>query len=1247
MKLVTANHLESWSDSLTARADLPGIVAALIRASCPRLGSYRFPNGDTSQAHGFDGVAEVVEGTLFVPAGTSIWEFGAGKNYEAKATEDYAKRTSQVSPEERSKQSFFFVTSRIWHGGPTVWEKQRAGDGWLQVKALDAVSFEHWLADYPAVALPLARQLSIIPPNGVRTVAQLWDDYRFAFAPPIKEELLLAGREERAKRLCDALTTGLRSLSKWQADSPLEAAAFVAAAIMRADPEVSRFLRAKTLFLETAEAAQIMPTTSPFIFILPPAAGRVAAALARTNQVILVLGGDDRATEAESLERMKTTEFAAGLKAMDIHDEEAFRLAVTCGRSLTVLSRLKSSGIIPLPKWHNDPKLVPMALAGGWNASNEQDRAVIAKLCNTTYDKVDVEARRLAAMGDAPLDLEGSIWTLRSPWDAFTLLGSLVDTASQQRLSEACLEVFSERDRTLDEPDDARPLIRMRGADFQHSEWLRRGLARTLLLISGLHEAAGFKLTDRTAEQYVDSVVGSLPKLAEDVGVLASLKSEFPRFAEAAPHPLASTLERVLEGDPQKWVPVIFRDQKDQAWWGSTSSPHTYFLWALETMAWNPAFLLRATSVLMTLAEFDPGGRLANRPLHSLRDIFLAWRPNTYASLEERIAILRSICRKRPRVGLQLALSLLPVAYDHSGGTAKPRLRDFGDAQSKPTTVRDMQEAYRQYADLAVELAGTDIAGLTALVENLPQFDSETRDRVGAAIRGAADRVGADAMFPVWSKLRDLIQRHRYFQEANWALRPEQLKPFEELRDAIRPSDPIRQIQWLFDEYVQREGSPKKTDYIGEANRDRAEALRGLLEAQGISAVLELAKAAKLPHFVGIALAESGATLDVLKEALTLAIAPNSATNLDFPMALSAVAHDLHGTPWDRWIADLAIKLEPATATNLILRWTDSRATWDFIGQQSIEIQKDYWTRKPVFRPASPEDQLFAYTKYTEVGRFTAILDMVAYHEDLLLTAQCVETLQGLMHELSQEPRKMQHVQYEVVHMIQALQKRDDVDLGQLAALEYQYLPMLEFQAQPTALHQLLGTSAEFFMSVIRDAFAPASGEKEATTEERRLRARLAYRLLQSISSVPGFAPGTADIEHLRSWISEARTLAKKADRAVITDQQIGQILAYAPNDSEDGAWPAKPIRGLIEEFAAPEIEKGIAISRFNQRGSYSKALYDGGNQERGLAAQYRSWAQHTTGWPRTSSVLRTIADDWEFHAQRADSEAQLDQLRD
>ena len=72
----------------------------------------------------------------------------------------------------------------------------------------------------------------------------------------------------------------------------------------------------------------------------------------------------------------------------------------------------------------------------------------------------------------------------------------------------------------------------------------------------------------------------------------------------------------------------------------------------------------------------------------------------------------------------------------------------------------------------------------------------------------------------------------------------------------------------------------------------------------------------------------------------------------------------------------------------------------------------------------------------------------------------------------------------------------------------------------------------------------------------------------------------------------------------------------------------SKAIRDVIEELAAEEIERGIAVSRFNQRGAFSKALYDGGQQERGLASQYRAWAEATSNWPRTSALLRQIADE-------------------
>ncbi len=1247
VNLISANHLEQWADTLSGRSDLPGLVATLIRASAPSIEGYRFPSGDASQTHGFDGIADVLEGALFVPSGRSVWEFGAGKNYKTKATEDYKKRTEQLTAAERERkdQSFIFVTPRVWHTDLAGWESERKDDGWKSVRIIDAIGLETWLSENPAVAYPFAVQLGLMPPSGVQTVEQFWEEYRASFKPALSTDLLLTGREQLQKLVCDGMSTGVANLTRWKADSAMEAAAFIAACVLAAEPELSRFLISKTLFIETDDAVRRLPSTNHSNLICFPTASKVGSVRSQTNQVLLVFGNGERADSAQVLERLNTRDFASGLRSMGVDEEEAFRLAVTCGRSLTVLSRIKASGLKPLPIWHDDIDLIPLSLAGAWDATNEHDRAVIEQLCDKPYDSVDAAARRFASIPDAPIDLEGTVWAMRSPTDAFTLLGRLINSATQARLRRACVDVFSETDRTLDLPDEQRPAVPTRGADFKHSEWLRRGLATTLLLISGLHEAAEFRVIERSPERYVDDVVEAMIGLPANSKLIASLKLQFPILAEAAPVPLVSALEQMLEGDSRSWVPVIFRDKKDGSLWGSFS-PHTYLLWALETIAWSPRYLYRAASLLMRMAECDPGGATQNRPLSSLRDIFLAWRPHTFASLDERLGALRQICKASPRTGLVLVMSLLPQNHDHTTGTAKPRLRDFGDAGSKPTTQAEMHSAFGQYADLAVELSSTDIRGLTALINHFPQLNRETRERIFSAIHTVAPNADSEEVFDLWTTLNDLIQKHEQFQEAAWAMPLDQLEPLKVLREELRPKDPIRPILWLFDNYVPRLGRSSANGYIEESNRERSVVLGKLLQEHGLEKVLDLAAQSKLPHFVGLALADAAGEQKVVQDALSRSKVRSDISD-DFSIAISSRAHELFGATWDDWLAAFAMTLTPSDAAALFFRWADTRETWQLVAALGTEIENEYWKRKPVFRQAADDDFFFALRKYRSVSRFSACIDMAAYETDRLSAEDSVQILTSFIEEANSDSWRLQQTQYEVVHMIQSLQKRTDIELEQIAILEYRYLPLLQFQAEPVALQRLMCKSPQFFMDVVSSVFLPSSrDEAPVLTDATKVNARLGYQILQSFKTVPGFIDNAEDVNHLRAWISEVRRLANEADRADITDQQIGQVLAHAPNDPSDGAWPTTSVRNLIEEVSSKQIETGIAVGRYNMRGVFTKGLFDGGNQERALADEYRSWSKLVTQWPRTASMLAEIAESWLRSAHQADTQMQLDQLR-
>ena len=71
-------------------------------------------------------------------------------------------------------------------------------------------------------------------------------------------------------------------------------------------------------------------------------------------------------------------------------------------------------------------------------------------------------------------------------------------------------------------------------------------------------------------------------------------------------------------------------------------------------------------------------------------------------------------------------------------------------------------------------------------------------------------------------------------------------------------------------------------------------------------------------------------------------------------------------------------------------------------------------------------------------------------------------------------------------------------------------------------------------------------------------------------------------------------------------------------------------------------MEQGVAIGRFNQRGVTVRGPYDGGAQERELAAQYRAWADRVRDhWPRSGALLDGLATGYETEARHHDESAE------
>lgn len=1252
MKWITALALDRWADTTGARIALSELVSSLIRASSPDIRSFRFPTGDSAQIPGYDGRLTAVGFPPYVPDGDSVWEFGVGEDYLRKANEDFRQRTEVPGAVVRNQTTFVFVTPRRWDLTKLSiddWRNEKLSQSdWKEVLVIDGVALEEWLGQHPAVAAQAARTiLRIMPGMGARSIQEFWDEYSARFNPTLTDEVLLCEREEQAEQLISQLSGEPQDVIV-RADSPDEVIAFIVAAMRSADPDVGKFLEARALILDTEEAARQVGQRAKMVFIVRGTAVPLGGWLARNSVTIVPTGRDaPRRGGVLVLNRPTTHGLRGAIVTMGFEEEQAYQLARTCGRSVTVLARRIPRGDAGKPPWADGQRtLIPALLAGGWNGDSEEDQAIISILAEgADYGNYEATLHHLERLQDPPIDREGAIWKIRAPVDAFVHLAYLIGRTDLERFRTAASEVFSEYDPSLDLPADERPFAAMRKKQLRHSEWLREGLATTLLLIAVLHEEAGLRLSGSTPQLFVEQLIDALPGLTRDYRLLASLHNELPLLMEAAPRPLLLALEQMLEGDGSAIQP-IFRE----AGFLGPSSPHTGLLWALEMLAWDPQYLPRVALILAGLARVDPGGKLQNRPINSLKEIFLSWHPGTNATLVQCMAALDHLIAREPNVGWDLLVMLFPEHHGVAHPTTKPRYCEAGASEREILTWGRVFEGYREVVGRALRLVQDDAARWVTIIKEMHKFEPSMRHRTYELLEEFIGRGAGGQRQMLWSTLQKEVNRHRAFQTAEWALKEPELARLDAMVRTLEPDDLVHRVAWLFNEHFPDVPERQGVSHQGAVEEMRAEALQQVCLSEGATSLVRLAEAVELPQFVAISAKTILRNMDDYEALVEAALGQSDRLNT-FALAVSGEAERTFGDDWRARVALLA-QARPWTPDQiaiLFLGWRDEPATWKLAATLGPDVDEIYWRRKipwPLDNVDTEALQI-AVRRYVAVGRATAALDTIHDKVHRLPVELVFEVLDAVVVEIGAGGAKPTTMfAYHLGEVLEELSKRGDAPTFEVAKREYAVLPLLGYRERTLTLHRFLAENAEFFVSVLSDVFRPKSGERREPTGDQRARAEIGFRLLSSFRLLPGFRDGAIDPAALRGWIHEVRRLATEADRLEIAEEYIGHVLAHAPSDPQDQGWPHRVVRGLIEEVASANVELGIRVERHNMRGVVSKAMFEGGKQERALAEEAQRWARAAAGRPRTAAMLHDLARSWDAEANREDERARQDQMR-
>jgi hypothetical protein len=1251
---VTASHIAEWTNTRAkeAQATLP----RLVRQLCFQTGTTRhiaFPAGDSTYRPGWDGTLESKKGDAWVPAGSSCWEIGCDKDVGSKASGDYQKRTLQTDAIQRAASTFIFVTPRRWHGKTQWLDTQRGKVEWSNVLAYDADDLEQWLEQSPTVALKFAEELGLIGP-GVESLERYWLAWSQQSNPPITTEALFTDRTGLLERLLDwARQQGDMKPLALRADSQEEAAAFAAAAflhsvdmgsqaLMVTEPDGWRFVAAnpQLRFAIAARAECAMqPVFRPDLRVIIP----------------LVVGDISSKTHDEELllDRPNIYDFEKALVVMGVEESDAKRLALSTGRSWSVFRRHRAiNPAIRHPEWLDAPEakcLTCVCLLGAWKGDNPADRSLVERIAGKPYEDIEADLRFLARQNDAPILLIGDVWKAKSPLELLDLFGGGITRDQWDRFFQVALDVLSLTDPQLELPEEERYAAQVYGKVRPQSGLLFESLCDTLikLAVRGPENPALLALG---VEHRVARLVHDLLDDASESRWL-SLASYLPALAEAAPEAFLRAIEKSLSLPNQPVTRLITETTSAGIGGGCW---HAGLLWALETLAWAPKRLARVVFILARLTHVPYTSNWSNTPGRSLQYLFLSWLPQTAASLEQHIQVLDQLVERDPDAAFDLLDALTERVSQHASYTARPKWRDddagAGHGASDPE-IYGMLLAAREHM---FRLSENYAPRLVRLFENMDLVDIDGMTRALALIKPFTRPNSSDHDREILrTALRTKLHWHRNYDDNQGPDLENRLAPVEAVYKALAPENRVIRHRWLFADHWLQLPAKERDDHrdTGEmANNARLAALDEIAGTLGLDGIRQLALESGQPGVVGMTLATLGFRRDDWSNWL-LAHGGDFSPNT----AMSQCVAGLLRTLPEPESADLLRQVlalgnregwPSETHSRLLVLARCDKDVWEMAAACGMETEDAYWNLvQPVlWMRDMGEEADFVLRRLLEAKRPKSALQCCLFELEKTDARLLFDMLGGFLR--GEEPDGPRLESWHFGQIVERLEQSGEIERIALIQLEFSLFPALGYgnEARAKVLYEAVMSDPATFAELITILYKPKHGDKEGPiSEAMQTMATHAWNILHHCTRQPGTnSAGEIDGEAFLHFIEEARDLCGKADRLAACDETLGEILAHAPADA-DGTWPFKPARQVLDRPELEDMRRGFVIGTRNKRGMTSRSPWDGGDQERDLAAYYRKQAAIVQSiQPHVASMLEEIADSYEHEGHREDISANL-----
>lgn len=1287
-QLIDSTAISQWfiGRRRDAQELLPHLVRKLI-ASTVRPGAIvklHIPVGDDVARRGFDGLVEAKISTAQVPEGISVWEMGTNEDVKQKVDRDFAARMAVASKD----QTFVFVTPHPWDGKRSWVAERRAEGRWKNVVVLESVDLAAWLEDAPAVARWLARQMGI-PAEGLRDIELFTAEFDATYGINVSDDLIISGRGKAVEELHQWLR-GTNVATRVEGQSIEEASAFIAASVRKLPDDLAEIILPRMVFVDVPEAMDFLASLPSVHFVVPQNIATIKRARALNSPMLrlLVPGSPSPGTPINNSDKIRLSTVRrdaceAALKVMGVSAQRAERIARECkGRFSAVLWMIARERNTPLAWTSGAPvvELLPLVLVGQWEVDSTSDRQIIEQICGRPY--TDIEKTLATWQAPAgPLVRRGGLWDWLA-WDfAWAALAPHIEMALVNRFCDVVKSVLETPDPSLELEPNQRFAAAIYGKTHPFSSAIRTGLVGSIIQLALSREPVAGTSGQMIADRVVAGLLNGSQMNQKQAWL--SLANWLPDLAEAAPDVFLNSLRSFRSTGTE--FAVMFDGAE---FFGP--NPHVHVLWALDRLAWSKEHFASALCELLELSAIDPGGKLLNRPPHSIVQILRPWHPQTAVGVQARLAALDILYARQPEITWNVAVALLPTDHDVAGPATEPKWREWKSVDPEHTTIADYWIFEEGLVRRMIQWAKEKPDRWKQLIEHYLSV-LKGHPELAQELLNAMQELGSNGLpeavrVTLCESLRQIVTWHKTMAARKLNNDIELVAPLKELCQRLEPTNPRFRYQWLFVGWprLPQEMDESHEDHNRRVHQARIQAIKEVFEAESLDGLFEFCETVERPDIVGYVATEielqPATEATILTRALSVEVdRKNLASSFLLGIGYISRASQCRGDGWADHAMQLpGMKWDSLMLANLAWGLPKKGITWDRVDGWGAEVSSLYWGRTPfeyILDPVADGER--AVRKLLDAGRPYSALNLA---ED----AFSLKTLQGdktdvdrrrnlirtlLLEAPKHDPDKewfafgfsmLGHRIEHLIEILETLGEEQDV----LASIEWAWMPALEHgQRGLKALEKSIADSPETFIQIIKLVFRSDKEVEIASSGDKRfdaVRAKQATSLLlkwdlvpgaellpvQSITKIEGdvhFQPGRVDMTVLRKWVSEARELATASGHLEVCDVRIGEVLAHAPCDP-DGTWPCVGVRDFIESIANAVIERGLRIGVYNKRGAHCRA--PGGQQERELAAKFRSLAERVrVNWPRTGAILLLLAKEYETEGLHHDSRAEFDEF--